>query len=92
MEDLEFQDYLMSRFFTNLSPLDKAVVLLLAGDLEISTSSLYEKLRKQNIHLSLQQLTDMIDRLIIASVFSKTMNGVSQVYRPLFFSGSFPGH
>lgn len=75
-KDPEFQDYLLSRFFTNLSPLDKAVTLISAGNQEISTSLLYEKLSQHQIYLSIQELSELLDRLIIASVFSRIKHGV----------------
>ncbi|MGA1841664.1 MAG: AAA family ATPase [bacterium] len=75
-KDPEFQDYLLSRFFTNLAPLDKAVTLISAGDQEISTSLLYEKLSNHQIYLSIQELSEMLDRLTIASVFSRIKHGV----------------
>ena len=75
--DPEFQDYLLSRFFTNLTPLGKAITLFLAGGRqEISVSLIDEKLRQSNVYLSMQELSEEIDRLIISSAFSRTKQGL----------------
>ncbi|MEW5803458.1 MAG: ATP-binding protein [bacterium] len=76
-KDPDFQDYLLSRFFTNLTPLGKAITLLLAGGRQEMTLSLVdEKLRQNNVYLSMQELSEEIDRLIIASAFSRTKQGL----------------
>lgn len=74
--DPDFQDYLLSRFFTNLTPLGKIITLLLAGRQEMPASLIDEKLRQNNIYLSMLELSEEIDRLIIASVFSRTKQGL----------------
>jgi len=74
--DPDFQDYLLSRFFTNLTSLGKAITLLLSPRQEMSISLIDEKLRQSNVYLSMQELSEEIDRLIIAAVFSRTKQGL----------------
>jgi hypothetical protein len=74
--DPDFQDYLLSRFFTNLTPLGKVITLLMAGRQEMSVSLVDERLRQNNVYLSMQELSEEIDRLIIASAFTRTKQGM----------------
>jgi len=75
-KDPDFQDYLISRLFSNLSPLGKIIVLLTAEDQKITLSLIDEKLRGNSIHLLQQELYEEIDKILMASVFAKTEQGL----------------